>query len=206
MAFIVVEGLDGAGTTTQCDLLAAALRQRGLVVHQTREPTDGPIGRLIRCFLTGSLTLDPATVALLFAADRVEHLRNDVRPALATGSVVISDRYVLSSLAYQSIDVPIEWVASLNQRATPPDLTVFLDVPPEVCAARLARRGQPAEHYETLDRLHAVATAYRRALDATRLAGGRVHVVDGQPGPATVHEAVLTAALSVIMERGSRRL
>ncbi|MCS6800780.1 MAG: dTMP kinase [Chloroflexota bacterium] len=191
--FIALEGLDGAGTTTQCALLADALRRRGHAVLATREPTDRPIGELLRRFLSGSLPLAPATVALLFAADRLEHLQRDIAPALEAGAVVVSDRSLLSSLAYQSIDLPVEWVAAINRWADHPALTVFLDVPPEVCLARLLQRGRPPEQYERLDRLRAVARAYQRARDAARLAGAAVRVVDGSADPATVHRAVLTA-------------
>ncbi|GIW06491.1 MAG: hypothetical protein KatS3mg060_1296 [Dehalococcoidia bacterium] len=204
MAFIALEGLDGSGTTTQCTLLVAALRRRNVSVVETREPTNGPIGRLIRRFLGGELVLDPATVALLFAADRLEHLRQEVIPALQAGAMVISDRYLLSSLAYQSIDLPPGWVAAINARAGHPDMTIFLDVSPEQCLARLAGRGTPAEHYERLDRLQAVARAYRRAIDAARLAGVAVRVVDGTGDPEAVHALVL-AAVSPLLSADERR-
>lgn len=204
--FIALEGLDGSGTTTQRSLLARALREGGHDVVETWEPTDGPIGALLRRFLSGAASLDPATVALLFAADRVEHQRTTIQPSLTSGAVVVSDRYLLSSLAYQSLDLPLDWVATVNRWATPPDVTVFLDVPPEVCFARLAARGQPAEHYERLDRLEAVAQAYRRARDTIRLAGGSVRVVDGATDRSTVHQAVLAAVAPFVSGAEGRRL
>jgi dTMP kinase len=204
--FIALEGLDGSGTTTQRSLLTRALRERGYQVVETWEPTDGPIGGLIRRFLSGELALDPATVALLFAADRLEHQRTTIRPGLTSGAVVVSDRYLLSSLAYQGLDLPLDWVATVNRWAAPPDLTVFLEAPPEVCFARLAVRGRPAEQYERLDRLQAVARAYRRARDAVRLAGGAVRVVDGASDPLTVHQAVLAAIAPFVSDAEGRRL
>src|SRR4051794_39709628 len=106
--FIVIEGLDGAGTTTQTERLATRLREEGHRVLTTREPSDGPVGMLLRQALTGRLTLPGAhapladeTLALLFAADRTDHLASRVEPALGRGEVVLCDRYVLSSLAYQ---------------------------------------------------------------------------------------------------------
>ncbi|HLL53606.1 MAG TPA: dTMP kinase, partial [Myxococcaceae bacterium] len=98
--FFVLEGLDGAGTTTQCERLASELRSRGFRVLVTREPSDGPVGTMIRQALTGRLgmpggngPLAPETLALLFAADRADHLHARVRPALERGEIVISDRY-----------------------------------------------------------------------------------------------------------------
>src|SRR5258705_309057 len=99
--FIVLEGLDGAGTTTQTERLAAALRARGQTVLATAEPTDGPVGRLLRRFLSGELEIEETAQALLFAADRLHHLQNQIEPTLAGGAIVISDRYYLSNLAYQ---------------------------------------------------------------------------------------------------------
>src|SRR5690242_1367991 len=111
--FIVLEGIDGSGTTTQAARLAQTLQARGARVHATREPSTGPVGRLLRQALTGTLVaderpvqLDFCTLALLFAADRMDHVRREIEPALARGEVVISDRYDLSSLIYQSETSP----------------------------------------------------------------------------------------------------
>ena len=193
---MALEGLDGAGTTTQCALVAAALRQRGLSVHETAEPTNGPIGQVVRRVLGGTLPFQPAVLALLFAADRLDHLQREVWPALATHAVVLSDRYLLSSLAYQSIDLDPPWVATINQFAPPADLTIYLAVPPEECLARLERRQRPSEHYEQLDRLRAVHRAYQRAIAASRLAGAQVVMVDGTQPPARVCQVVTELVLA----------
>jgi dTMP kinase len=193
---VALEGLDGAGTTTQCALVAAALRQRGLSVHETAEPTNGPIGQVVRRVLGGTLPFQPAVLALLFAADRLDHLQREVWPALATHAVVLSDRYLLSSLAYQSIDLDPPWVATINQFAPPADLTIYLAVPPEECLARLGRRQRPTEHYEQRDRLRAVHRAYQRAIEASRLAGAQVVVVDGTQPPVHVCQVVTELVLA----------
>src|SRR5262245_58804737 len=113
--FIVVEGVDGSGSTTHTRLLAKALRKRGHRVHTNCEPTTGPVGGLIRQVLqkritipgeSGPKSLGWSTMALLFAADRLDHLDSEITPALRKGEWVISDRYDLSSLAYQSLTAP----------------------------------------------------------------------------------------------------
>ena len=133
---IVLEGLDGAGTTTQARRLVDHLRSRGQLTHLTREPSDGPIGRLIREMLTGAHAiagekLSQSTFGLLFAADRLDHLQREVEPALAAGAIVVSDRWYHSSLAYQGTGAERDWIAQLNARARRPDVTVFLKVRPD---------------------------------------------------------------------------
>src|SRR5262245_11899957 len=108
--FIVIEGIDGAGTTTQTARLADALRARNVRVHATREPSDGPVGMLLRQILTGRIvtpgevsSLRSAKLALLFAADRLDHLEAEILPRLSAGECVVSDRYDHSTVAYQSV-------------------------------------------------------------------------------------------------------
>ena len=140
--FIVIEGIDGSGTTTQCSILADRLTEKGLPVHTTREPSDGPIGVMIRQVLTGRLVVagrqgarpfNWATMATLFAADRLDHLEAEVIPNLMDGVTVICDRYDHSSVAYQSVsggggeDIST-WVRELNRHARRPDLTLVLEV------------------------------------------------------------------------------
>jgi len=116
---IVLEGIDGSGTTTQTERLVEHLRRRGRTAVSTREPSAGPIGRLLREVLLGhhrisrDVSLDGQTMAMLFAADRFDHLQREVEPLLAAGNDVVSDRYLMSSLAYQAEEADREWVALL---------------------------------------------------------------------------------------------
>lgn len=163
--FIVLEGVDGAGTTTHTKALAATLEALGVRTHTTREPSDGPIGVMIRQILTHRLVVPTAegprppswkTMALLFAADRADHVEAEIEPLLERGVLVLSDRYDHSSVAYQSATVPerdraaevARWVRELNKHARRPDLTLVLDVSPEVAASRRTERGKGAEIYE----------------------------------------------------------
>lgn len=171
--FIVLEGVDGAGTTTQCERLAAALREEGRIVRVTRQPSDGPVGMLIRQALTGRLgmpggegPLGEQTLALLFAADRVDHLEAQVLPALNQGEIVICDRYVLSSLAYQGTALPLGWVEDINAFAVKPHLTLFLEVDAETALQRRARRGGDAELFEQEERQKAIIAQYDQIVSA----------------------------------------
>jgi dTMP kinase len=143
--FIVFEGGEGSGKTTQVRLLAAALNHDALV---TRQPGGTAIGRIIRSLLLDSPTgsVSDRAEALLYAADRAQHVDEVIRPALEAGTVVISDRYVDSSLAYQAAgrDMDGAWIQELSRWATDglvPDLTIVLDVHPEIGLQRAARRG-----------------------------------------------------------------
>lgn len=201
---IAVEGIDGAGTTTQCRMLAEWLRSRGRAAHATREPSTGPIGALLREVLGGRhAPVDRGAVALLFAADRLDHLAREVAPALAGGAVVVSDRYVLSSLAYQSVDLPRDWVAALNARARPADLTILVEVPVATAAARRRARGGADELFDADDFQRKVAAAYRRETERLAADGHRVAFVDGSGGVDEVFAAVRAAAESCVPPAGA---
>lgn len=160
--FIVLEGVDGAGTTTHTRILAETLRARGLPVCTTREPTDGPIGMMIRQVLNGRIVVPgmggprpPSwdTMALLFAADRLDHIESEIVPNLFDGVTVLSDRYVHSSLAYQSLtsgggEETLAWVRAINAHARKPDLTIVLDVAADVSRARRHARTGKETLYE----------------------------------------------------------
>jgi dTMP kinase len=171
--FIVLDGIDGSGTTTQGQRLVAALQAAGHRAQFTCEPSSGPIGRQIRQLLAqGGGGDEPSrawdTLALLFAADRLDHVAREIRPALDAGMHIVCDRYDLSSLAYQSATAlpgtdPLPWIRALNQRAPRPDLTLVLDVDPDVAEARRAARGQPAELFERRDLQRRLAQLYARA-------------------------------------------
>ena len=172
--FIVLEGVDGAGTTTHTKLLAEAMRKRGLPVHTTREPSDGPIGVLLRQMLTGRVVVPGmtgprapswSTMALLFGADRLDHVEAEILPNLMDGVTVISDRYVHSSVAYQSITgggTPevVSWVREINRQARKPDLTIVLDIAPEVAAKRRLSRTTGREIFDADELQKALAGFY----------------------------------------------
>jgi dTMP kinase len=197
--FIVLEGIDGAGTTTQCARLAARLRTAG-PVRTTREPSDGPVGATIRQILAGRIVgaggRAPgwATMALLFAADRADHVDAEIAPFLATGGTIISDRYDASSLAYQSVssgrggEGTVEWIRTLNKHARRPDLTIVLDVPAEVAATRRASRGDAAQLYDQNELQRALCAFYKDL--QKHLPNDRVVVIDGSGSPDVVADAV----------------
>jgi dTMP kinase len=165
--FIVLEGIDGSGTTTQLYRLVDHLEARGRQVHPTREPSTGPVGRLLREILLGGHRLpdgspiDGLATALLFAADRRDHLRREIEPALADGIDVISDRYLLSSLAYQAQEADRDWVGTLARDLREPDLTLLLDVPVAVAAERRRAAGRTEERYDADEMQERIAARYR---------------------------------------------
>ena len=127
--FYVLEGLDGSGTTTQLEILDERLGALGVSHLCTSEPTDGEVGRLLRAALQGRIRLHPYTIAHLFAADRNEHLRASgvgILDRLKAGDLVISDRYLFSSLAYQGAQCGVDFVWSLNSRFPLPSAVIYL--------------------------------------------------------------------------------
>jgi dTMP kinase len=209
--FVVFEGIDGAGTTTQCERYSARLRARRRLVHVTREPSTGPIGSMIRLALTHRLSL-PTThqaqvMALLFAADRLDHVASEVDPHLRDGYVVLSDRYDLSSLAYQSTTASeseeesagaVSWIRELNRHARRPDVTLVLNVSPDVAAARRRARGGAAELFDDADVQARLAEAYLSA--DSLVPGDRVVHLDGDAS-ADVVEAAVAAVLDPLTQR-----
>jgi dTMP kinase len=190
--FVVLEGLDGAGTTTQAELLAGVLRARGLRVCLAAEPTDGPLGRVLRSHVRRELTLDPHAAALVFSADRADHLDRVIRPALERGEWVVCDRYLLSTLAYQGAGgVDPAAVLAASRTFEVPDLVIFLDVPLPVLAERLAERTQGApDRYDDPDFAPRLREAYGRSIELLRRRGDRVEIVDGEAPVDNVLEAV----------------
>jgi dTMP kinase len=196
MKLIVLEGLDGAGTTTQSRRLVEHLRGRGGPAHLTREPSDGPIGRLIREMLTGhhalaSGAIRQSTFGLLFAADRLDHLQREVEPELAAGVTVVSDRWYHSSLAYQGTGADRDWIAQLNARARRPDLTIFLQVRPEVAAQRRVAAGRVQELFDDLQIQQEVEAGYHATITELTSLGERIEVIDGELPPDAVFQQIL---------------
>ncbi len=135
---LVLEGLDGCGKSTHAKLLARWLRSRGRKVVITDEPTDSTIGRIIKRVLRGELKVPVAVEALMFAADRVQHVASLIAPAVREGKVVLNERYVPSSLVYQSArGLSVDWIRSINRYAPKPDLMILIDVPADAALARI---------------------------------------------------------------------
>ena len=185
--FICVEGLDGSGGTTQVERLrqAWAIRSPGREIVVTREPSPGPVGRLIRAALADT-DIGEGVLPYLFAADRRDHLDRVVLPALARGAVVISDRYALSSLAYQSLAVGLEKVGALNADFPAPDHTLMLDLPPTDCLARIELRGGTRDRFETLARLQEIAASYEAAIGWASARGWSIARIDASGSPDDV--------------------
>lgn len=200
--FIVIEGIDGSGTTTQCAILAERFSDRGLPAHTTREPSDGPVGVLIRQILTGRVVTPSqhgarpptwATMAALFAADRLDHLEAEIHPNLHDGVTVICDRYDHSSVAYQTVsggggDDISSWVLELNRHARRPDLTLVLDVDPEVAAERRGTRSGGPELYEVSEMQVELAKFYGKIDEL--FPNDRIAHIDAEQDVEGVAEAV----------------
>lgn len=198
MKLIVLEGIDGAGTTTQTRRLVDALAARGVAAHATREPSDGPVGRLLREILAGKhAPIDATTMALLFAADRADHIQREVAPALAEGKVVVSDRWYHSSLAYQGTEEERAWIAELNRRARRPDLTLFVQVDPTVAARRRADAHRTEELFDAAEVQRKVAAGYR-AVMAELSRSERIEALDGERPVDEVAAECLRLVLEVI--------
>ena len=186
---IVLEGLDGSGTTTQMRLLAERLARERTPHAATWEPTDGPIGKLLRSILARETRAHPRSIALLYAADRNEHLYTPVTGMEARakkGEIVICDRYLFSSLAYQSIECGIEYVAGLNSAFPLPQCLVFLDTPVEVCQERLRERGK-AELYDAFAFQTRVRESYLKAIERFHGSGMHVSILDGDRPAGIIH-------------------
>lgn len=197
---IVLEGIDGSGKGTQIARLTDRLEASGHKVLVTREPSAGPIGTLIRQALADASQFDEATMALLFAADRLEHIR-EMKAHLAAGEIVLCDRYVLSSLAYNSQTLTLEWILALNQEADKrlhPDLTLYFDLSEQIALARIGARGSDRERYETQRQLYQVREMYRMLADV-RL-DDNVVTIDASQTPEAIAEDVWRAVVPLIKD------
>ena len=201
--FIVIEGLDGSGKTTQLRALAANLKAMGRAVAETAEPTASATGGLIRDALSGFTPRTGTEIAALFMADRVAHNVNPVNgigKMLSEGKDVICDRYYYSSLAYQGTVTDPEWVFHINvdcPEIRKPDLCVFLDLDDEECVRRMERGRAFREIYENENALIAIRKRYYETF--RRLEGrDRIRVVDAARAPETVAEDVFAAVREIL--------
>jgi dTMP kinase len=178
--FVVFEGGDGSGTTTQLSMLTERLKKsKKPVFFPTFEPTDGHIGKIIRSALKKDLFFQPQTLAMLFAADRNEHLngQDGILSHVKRGELVVSDRYVLSSIVYQGIECGNALPTALNSLYGAPELTFFFDIDPKTAINRMSKRGF-SEIYEYLGFQEKVRQKYISAVENYRKSGARVEIID----------------------------
>jgi dTMP kinase len=164
--FIVIEGLDGSGQSTQVELLRKFLTNKGYKVLKTKEPTkDSQAGRKIEKILFEKEKVSPWELQKLFVQDRKLHLKNIIIPALKKGKIVISDRYYFSTFSYGSSEgLSLKRLMKLNEKFLLPDLVFFLDVKPKICLSRIEKRGKGRTFFEKLEKLKKVYQNYRKIL------------------------------------------
>lgn len=174
--FIVIEGLDGSGATTQINLLIDYLNRNGKKAFYTKEPTDNVIGGLIRGALTGFYKLPNASLQLLFSADRGHHLDRVIEPLMKNGNVVVCDRYFWSTVAFGSINLDKKWLLELQKYFRMPDLTIILKVSPKECVKRISQNRYDFELFEEEEKLKKVWKTY---MWLARKYSSKMIVVDG---------------------------
>lgn len=193
--FIAFEGIDGSGKSTQVRLLARRLKEEGIRCHTTMEPSDSPVGSLIHQILTGRVKADNRVIAALFAADRLDHLLNDVNGIAAKveeGITVLTHRYYFSSYAYHSVDLPMDWVIQANALSRDilrPTINLFVDVDPDTAMERILRNRDHVELFEKKSRLAKVREKYLEAFERLK-EEETIVMVDGRQPPEAVAEEI----------------
>lgn len=193
--FIAFEGIDGCGKTTQLALLAERVKETGRRCYTTAEPSEGPVGNMIRQILKGRIKADKKVIAALFAADRLDHLTNEVDGILAKledGITVLTDRYNFSSYAYQGVDMPLEWVIGINEQSRQllkPTATIFIDVDPDVALERISRNRFHTELFEKRSMLVKVRELFMESFEKLK-DEETVIIIDGNQTPEKIAEDV----------------
>ena len=192
--FIVFEGIDGSGKSTQIRFLADKLKEAGIPYEITAEPSEGPIGVMIRQILTGECKMDNRVIAALFAADRLDHILNEedgLLHKIENGTTVICDRYYFSSYAYNGVDMPMEWVISANSQSSrllKPTVNIFIDLDPDTALERIARNRQRTELFEKKSRLEKVRENYFEVFE--KMQDEMVVIIDGNQTPEAMAEEI----------------
>ncbi len=200
--FIAIEGLDGAGKSTQAALLGDYCAKHGGKVFLTEEPSRFLTGGIIRSRLQNEWSCSPECLQLLFAADRAQHLEKEITPRLKRNISVISDRYFMSSLAYGAVDCDMEWLTQINSRFLVPDVTIYLDVSAAICARRLVGNGKSAELFEKVEILEIVRQNYQKAI---KILEDRIKiiVIDGSRDKTAVSEDIFASVYSLVHGKNS---
>jgi dTMP kinase len=189
--FIAFEGIDGCGKSTQVKLLSDKLSAAGHMVYCTVEPTDSPIGSIIRSVFSHKSEADHRTIAGLFVADRLDHLLNKTNGMLKMldeGYTVITDRYYFSSYVYQGVHMPMDWVIRANSMSADlrrPDLNIYIDIAPEISMARLSKGRSSLDLYETLENLKNVRNKYFEAFEQLK-SEEKIFITDGNRSPEMI--------------------
>jgi len=187
--FIVFEGLDGSGKSTQAELLGKRLKEKLIKVHKTLEPTQYLIGGLIRSFLANDWKSSPDCLQLLFAADRAYHLEKEIFPVLKKKINVVCDRYFFSSLAYGALGCDLDWLVKTNDNFLLPDLTIILKSDPRICIERMAKERFSVELFEKVGKLEKVWENYQKIVK--RFASvADIRVIDGDRPISLIFEEV----------------
>ncbi|MBI4159820.1 dTMP kinase [Candidatus Wolfebacteria bacterium] len=185
--FVVFEGIDGAGKSTQDHLLLRWLRKRGIKAVYASNPSQFSIGKFIRSHLSGTLQINPEALQVLFTADRVYQLERLIIPSLKKGAWVILDRYTLSTLAYGALDIKdVSWLAELNRKCLKPDLTILLRISPEEAMRRIKKERSSKEIFEKKKKIIAVARNYEKLVKRTK----NVVVIDGEEAIEKIGEKI----------------
>lgn len=193
---VAFEGIDGAGKTTQSKRLFLRLEELGMRVSWSKEPSEGEIGKIVSRALEGEINLDQRTLALLFAADRIEHMKSIVR-----SDIMLLDRYILSSLAYQGVFLPFEWILEINKWVELPDLIFYLDLSPELAVKRIKGK---RSIYHSLDFLNRVRENYLMLISEEPWKS-RTHLVDASMEEDYVFEKILNILLLELMRKNEVR-
>lgn len=202
--FIAFEGIDGSGKSTQVKLLAEYLTSIGHKVYTTFEPTDSPIGKMIRDIFNHRMEGDQLVIAALFAADRLNHLlhsKDGILSKLQEGYTVLTDRYYLSSYAYHSVYVDMDWVIQANAQSAAllkPDINIYIDISPEVSMDRLNKNRVNLEMYETLDHQKAVYQMYEKSMNRVEKEETIVRI-KGDNAPEKIAKEVRTVVSKLLL-------
>ncbi|MBQ7378688.1 MAG: dTMP kinase [Clostridia bacterium] len=197
--FIVFEGIDGAGKTTQIELLADKLRGAGFDPYITAEPTGMETGKAIRRVLSGAVPKTPTQVAAMFVQDRIDHNvdpEQGIEVLLAQGKAIICDRYYYSSLAYQGSLTDFDWVMAANcscPEIRRPDLCIFLDLSPEESMKRITKGRTQTEIYEKADTLTKVRARYMDVFQKLSARGEQIEIIDASGNIEQTAEAINAA-------------
>lgn len=186
--FIAFEGLDGSGSSTQSRLLTERLEANGHAALLTKEPTGkSPIGKLIREVLQHKWECSPEGLQLLFCADRAEHLKTEIEPAIKNGQIVVTDRYFFSTIAYGALAVnDVDWLKNLNEKFRVPDITFLFKLDPKICIERIKGRGSDFELFEHHEKLQVIWQNYEKIASSYE----NIHIIDAEKNIDEISEEI----------------